>query len=329
MPDIVLNDESVNRYGFRVLTSGIDLGAFFKNPVLLYNHRRSGEWSDETRLPLGKWNNVRKDGSRLLGEPELDAQDETAQALAAKLQSGYVNAASIGIKVIAWSEDPVLMLPGQTQPTVTKCELQEVSLVDIPANPNCVRLSYDGNTIELGANTNPDLQAIFHKKTIRKMNNEALKALGLPEGAAPEQVAAAIVALKEQANQAAQLLTDQKEQAARALIDGAKQAGKITAAQEAHFLKFAISDYDAAKAALDSMATYLPLSSQLLLQQTRQLPSAEGDKPEPVRKYDEMATAGTLLAYSRQNPREFAELQVAKVQHDRELLLKKGLLKTI
>lgn len=34
----VLHDESVNTYGFRMLTSGANLEEFKKNPVMLLNH---------------------------------------------------------------------------------------------------------------------------------------------------------------------------------------------------------------------------------------------------------------------------------------------------
>lgn len=37
----VLSDESVNSYGFRVLTDGIALDNFKKNPVMLWNHTRT------------------------------------------------------------------------------------------------------------------------------------------------------------------------------------------------------------------------------------------------------------------------------------------------
>mgnify|MGYP003375424942 FL=1 len=39
----VLHDESVNTYGFRMLTSGAVLDEFIKNPVMLLNHNDWGE----------------------------------------------------------------------------------------------------------------------------------------------------------------------------------------------------------------------------------------------------------------------------------------------
>lgn len=40
----LLSDESVNSYGTRVLTAGIRLDDYEKNPVVLWNHTRA--WSD-------------------------------------------------------------------------------------------------------------------------------------------------------------------------------------------------------------------------------------------------------------------------------------------
>ncbi len=36
----ILSDESVNCYGLRFLTAGIDIKDFVKNPVMLYMHGR-------------------------------------------------------------------------------------------------------------------------------------------------------------------------------------------------------------------------------------------------------------------------------------------------
>lgn len=40
----VLHDETVNTYGFRMLTSGANLEEFRKNPVILLNHKRTGSF---------------------------------------------------------------------------------------------------------------------------------------------------------------------------------------------------------------------------------------------------------------------------------------------
>ena len=37
---IILSDSSLNCYGYRVLTSGMSIEAFKKNPIMLYMHFR-------------------------------------------------------------------------------------------------------------------------------------------------------------------------------------------------------------------------------------------------------------------------------------------------
>ena len=87
----ILSDQSVNCYGFIVLTAGISLEGFKKNPVMLYNHVRSNDPAEV----VGKWNDIRKEGVKLLGEPEFDIDDELGKKLSGKVEKGYINAPSI------------------------------------------------------------------------------------------------------------------------------------------------------------------------------------------------------------------------------------------
>lgn len=143
---IILSDSSLNRYGYRVLTEGIDYTAFEKNPILLYMHFRdegSPYWG--TYKAIGHWKDIRMEEGKLSAEPVFDKVDELSQTIAAKFEAGTFNAASVGIRILATSGEKEYLVPGQTRETVTKCELMEASIVDIPANANAVRL-YDRDT---------------------------------------------------------------------------------------------------------------------------------------------------------------------------------------
>lgn len=139
---IVLNDSSLNRYGFRVLTSGLtNLEEFRKNPVLLYMHFRdegTADWCDYK--PIGHWEDIEVVDDILSATPVFDECDELSKVVAAKFEAGTFNAASIGMRIIETSEDKDYILPGQRRATVTKWEILEASIVDIPANPNATRL---------------------------------------------------------------------------------------------------------------------------------------------------------------------------------------------
>ena len=151
---MVLTDSSVNRYGYRVLTSGItNLEQFKKNPVLLYMHYRD-EGYDGSYRAIGHWDDLQIDGDQLTGVPVFDCTDPLSCAVACKYEAGTLNAVSIGFLPIATSEDKADLLPGQQRATVTKWELLEASIVDIPANANAVRLNMTvGSTSQLTAAT--------------------------------------------------------------------------------------------------------------------------------------------------------------------------------
>lgn len=148
----ILSDESVNAYGFRVLTDGIRMNNFKKNPVGFFNHETGGWWSNRTDYagPIIRWQDVAKEDGKLVGTPVFDTKDPLGIQLHNKVEDDFIRAASIGFRILKTSSDPKDMIAGQSQPTITECELMEVSVVDIPANKNAVALyDPDGKRIEL------------------------------------------------------------------------------------------------------------------------------------------------------------------------------------
>lgn len=82
---IILSDSSLNRYGYRVLTSGMFLEAFKKNPVMLYMHFRdegSPIWG-ETKA-IGHWEDIQLEGDVLSAIPVFDKVDQLSKDIAAK-----------------------------------------------------------------------------------------------------------------------------------------------------------------------------------------------------------------------------------------------------
>ncbi len=140
----IVSDESINTYGYRVLTSGIDLTAFKKNPIALWMHNRGANWQPTVndQLPIGRWENLRKEDGKLMADLVFDTDDDFAKKLESKVQQNILRATSIGFKALKTSSDEKDMEKGQKYATVTKAELIEISLVDIPANKNAIKL-YD------------------------------------------------------------------------------------------------------------------------------------------------------------------------------------------
>ena len=202
MPDenkrytFIISDESVNVYGYRVLTSGIDLSQMEKNPIALWMHQRASRWDskEDQKFPIGRWFNLRKDGGKLIGDLEFDGGDEFAMKIKDKVEAGLINMASLGAEPITTSNDPGVLLPGQSRETVTQCLMLEASLVDIGGNLNAVRLYKDGALIELSAERlNETIKMVNivnnHKKT--NMKKIALF-LGLAEDASEDAIMLAL-----------------------------------------------------------------------------------------------------------------------------------------
>lgn len=181
---IILSDSSLNRYGYRVLTEGINLEAFKKNPVMLYMHLRdegSPIWGDYKAI--GHWEDFQIDGDQLSAVPVFDKVDELSQTIAKKFEAGTFNAASIGIRIIETSSDKSVVVQGQTRETVTKCELMEASIVDVPANANAVRLYDRSNFAVLAAGLETNVVPGLKKQTMNLKSNwkAVLAFLGIGE----------------------------------------------------------------------------------------------------------------------------------------------------
>lgn len=145
-----VTDSTVNVYGFRLLTSGYLMDEFKKNPIGFYMHGEPADCPRELGV-LVKWDEFRKEGDKVFAKPVVNLSHPRGQQTVDEIEDGFLNGASVG-KIIAVeiSDDPSLMEPGQTGPTVTKWYNRELSLVDIPGNFNSLSLfDENGNAINL------------------------------------------------------------------------------------------------------------------------------------------------------------------------------------
>lgn len=126
----IVSDESINSYGFVIRTAGIDTTGFSKNPVMFYQHeRKSGV--------IGRWDNIRVSGTQLLADAVFDENTPLGREVQQRVESGFIRSASIGIGNVRKE------FVNGTE-TVVGCELMEISIVDIPANRNAVKLFRKG-----------------------------------------------------------------------------------------------------------------------------------------------------------------------------------------
>lgn len=274
---MILSDESLNSYGFWVKTDGISLDRFLKNPIMLYNHHRTGCGKTDEILPIGRWEDLEVKDGVLTGVPVFDENDEFAAKIKSKVENGFLTGCSIGISVTSWSENKEDLKQGQIYPTAMTCELMEVSIVDIPANPNSAGgvILYDNeeNVITLADGVLPE--GIINKLKTNTMSKEIALKLGLAETAGQEECAKAIDALKADKTRLENEVADLKKEKndklkaeSAALIDDAIKTGRIDAKAKGQFEKLFESDFDNAKSILEAIPQRVPLKQRINNEQT-------------------------------------------------------------
>lgn len=242
--ELIISTSRVNGYGGRVLTGGIDIIQYEKNPVLLYMHQRGFRFTEkDTPTPIGRMENIRLDGDRLIGTPVFDTDDEFAAKIANKWEKDFLRMASAGFEPIEFSTDVAYVLPGQTRATVTKCKLIEVSIVDIGSNDDALKLYNNGKLLELAAGEECDVMPLLlsaeKEPEIPEINNQnilkmdkILLSLGLTVGATEDQAVAAIVKLQADAGKVEKI----ELASITGIVDAAVSAKRITADKKDHFI---------------------------------------------------------------------------------------------
>lgn len=197
--EAIISTSRLNAYGTRVLTAGLDLEQYKKNPIVLYMHRRGSR----ENMPIGTMENIRVEGDVVYGTPKIDTDTEEEKVIAAKWERGTLRMLSAGIDIIEWSEDPQYLVQGQTCPTITLSKLVEVSIVDVGANDDAlqVRLYRGGKLLMLAQGEDNALLPLLKPDNDKPQNtifqmNEILMLLGLPTTATEADAATAIRALK-------------------------------------------------------------------------------------------------------------------------------------
>jgi phage head maturation protease len=255
---ILVSDESLNSYGFWVLTSGGKFDNFRKNPILLYNHDRS-------RLPSGTWEDLEIVGTEVYATENVDVEgSEFDKELAGKLDRGVLKTASVGIRALKFSDEPQYLKEGQVLPTVIEWELREISIADIPSNKSSIVL-FDEHDNEINLKENGEgypMPKLHNTKPDLVMNKELLQQLNLSEGASQNDIELAVsrvvtenVTLKAENNRHAQAQIQARKTAIELALNDAEQAGKINATQRGMWNNLLEKDYDNAHKALSELGT--------------------------------------------------------------------------
>lgn len=230
-----ISNESLNSFGFRVLTSGMDISQFERNPVLLLMHQRG--------MVIGLVKDIRKDGAELTGELVFDEATPESIRVKKQFDFGSLKMVSAGLDIVELSEDPAVLMPGQIRPTVTRSKLVEVSVVDIGSNDDSLVLYKDGNLLKLGKGEECPIPVINNNKPSNQSTKMDLTkialALGLDATADEAAVLAKIAELMASSEEVV-TLRQEKETMTLAAITQAVEAGiaehRIPADKKDHFI---------------------------------------------------------------------------------------------
>lgn len=298
-----ISNDSLNSYGSRVLTSGMSVEQYCRNPVLLYMHQRGNV--------IGYVKDLRVEDGEVTGELVFDEATDLSKRCKKQFEFGSLRMVSAGIDILELSDQPEHLLQGQTSPTITKSKLYEVSLVDVGSNDDTIVLMKDGKQITLGKDGDCPLPLINNQKTTEEMELKLLALqLGLPETATEADVNQALNELK----------------AAKAENDSLKQEnGKLTLARITGLVEKAVVEkrlgedkkiqfielgkkvgVDELKNVLDAMQPQVKISTVLSYQGGKQQA-----QPSTYAKLSDVPS-DALLEMREHNPEEYKRLYKAE-----------------
>ena len=278
----VFNDQNqANSYGFRILTAGISLKRFSKNPMMLNQH-----WNS-TWAVLGKWENLKVEKDLLLGEPVFDVADEEALKVSGKVDRGFINSCSMGITFKR--ED--LKIIG-TELIMEKCELYECSIVAVPSNANSIRLYAENGELlkddevkQLCLSLQPvnELETPNENQTLEfntidmkkiTLSLAVLTALSFDKATPEVDVETVEAAVLKLSNENATLKAKQlaleaaaetaQEKAIDEMVNLAITEGRIPATKKDDFVNLAKANFELAKTTIASIPAKVTLSNQVV-----------------------------------------------------------------
>lgn len=284
--------------------------------MILLNHK---DWE----LPIGRWENIRIEGTQILADALFDEKDDEAVKIADKVEGGFLRMASMG----AWPPEEVsdaaeLKLPGQTLPTVTRWTAREASIVTIGANHNALVLfdRQTGKPLDLtDASTVIRLMdRLNHSKIDSNMNKTLKEVLKLQDSAQDAEVIGAVNRLIENNDRLTRENQELRDAAARAesehkeirkseairLVDAAIADGRINTAGKEAYLKLFDTDFESAKATLEAIPHRKSVTALI----------REGERRQSVelsdlvnKSWEELDKAGRLVELRDKAPELFRE----------------------
>jgi HK97 family phage prohead protease len=131
----IASSDIEDRQGEVVDVGGWELENFIKAPRLLWGH-------EHKRLPVGKvtkiWVEKSANSPKLMFKAEFQTVTKFGRAVKKLFEQGFLNTFSVGFKPIDSEYDDDV----KSGTRFTKQELLEISVVNVPANPDALTLAY-------------------------------------------------------------------------------------------------------------------------------------------------------------------------------------------
>lgn len=308
-----ISNDSLNSYGTRVLTAGMNVEQYNRNPVLLYMHERGNV--------IGYVKDLKVENDEVTGELVFDCATELSKRCKKQFEFGSLKMVSAGLDVLELSEDKSLLMEGQTSPTITRSKLFEVSLVDIGSNDDAIVLKRDGKQITLGRDGECPLPLLNNnnQNNVEQMEQKVLALqLGLPETATEAEITAKIGELKAAKEQNAELVKEKEALTLATITNLVTQAvtdKRLTEENKQQFIelgkKVGVEDLEKT---LKAMSPQVKISTVL----GHQGGAPTAGKHETFSKLSEVPPV--MLAELREkNPDEYKRLYRAEYGYDCEL----------
>lgn len=287
-----ISNESLNSYGTRILTEGMDISQYQRNPVLLYMHQRG--------LVIGYVKDIKKEDGEITGELEFDEASPESIRVKKQFEFGSLKMVSAAVDILELSEAPEFLVVGQTRPTVTRSRLFEVSVVDIGSNDDALVLTKDGQELKLakdGSSPLPLLNINPINQTKQMDLKEMALLLGLDANADEATVKAKIDELKASKTEA-ETLRQEKDTLTLSAITTAVETGinekRIPADKKGHFVELGKKiGLESLKTTIAAMTPQTKISAVLhkdgngnLVSEYQKLSDVPADKLKALREND-------------------------------------------
>lgn len=305
MSRVRLTSNAINSYGSRILTEGIDIEQYMRNPVLLWMHERGNV--------IGRLEDIQRDADGITAEVVFDEVSERSKTAKAQWDAGSLRMVSVGIEVIEVSSEPDVVMPGQTRPTITRSKLFEVSVVDVGANDDALRLTHDGKVLTLAHGMECDILPLMNMSNHNNndmLREQLIETLGLDTAVADSEIVdnvRLLVAYEAQTTEDLVAYEALRRADIERRVDEAISAGSIQAERRADIVEIGMQDAETLDVLLSSLST--PHASAIA-----QLQEGEGqdDKASLSAEWDTLDRQGLLFDLRTNDPDRFQRLFKAK-----------------